>query len=38
MSSVNVARIQFYDNENDVAIQSHNLDIRVAVLFFYNFG
>ena len=35
MASVNVAPIQFFDEENDVAIKSHNLDIRVAVLFFY---
>ena len=35
MTSVNVAPIQFYDKENDVAIKSHNLDILVAVLFFY---
>ena len=38
MISVNVAPIQFYDNENDGAIKSHNLDIRVAVLFFYEYG
>ena len=38
MTSVNVAPIQFYDKQNDVAIKSHNLDIRVAVLFFYKYG
>ena len=27
MTSINVAPIQFYDKENDVAIKSHNLDI-----------
>ena len=27
MTSVNVATIQFYDKENDVAIKSSNLDI-----------
>ena len=34
MMSVKVAPIQFYDKEKDVVIHSHNLDIRVAVLFF----
>ena len=38
MTSVKVATIQFYDPENDGAIKSHNLDIRVAVLFFYKYG
>ena len=35
MTLVNIAPIQFYDKENDLAIKSHNLDIIVAVLFFY---
>ena len=38
MTSVNVSPIQFYDKENDVAIKSYNLDIRVAVHFFYTYG
>ena len=38
MTSVNVVPIQFYDKENDVAIKSHNLDILVAVLFFYKYS
>ena len=38
MTSVNIAPIQFYDKENDVAIKSHNIDIRVAAFFFYKYG
>ena len=38
MTSVKVAPIQLYDKENDVAIKSHNLDIIVAVLFFYKYS
>ena len=38
MTSVNVAPNNFYDKENDGAIKSLNLDIRVAVLFFYEYG
>ena len=33
MTSVNVAPIQFSDAENNEALKSHILDIRVAVLF-----
>ena len=36
MTSVNVAPIQFYDKRKWGAIKSHNLDIWVAVLFFYD--
>ena len=35
MTSVNIAPIQFYEKENEVAIKSHNLYIKVAVLFVY---
>ena len=38
MTSANVATIQFYDKQNDEAIKRYNLDIRVAVLFFYETG
>ena len=32
MTSVNVAPIEFYDNENNVAIKTDNLNLIVAVL------
>ena len=38
MTSVNIAPIQFYDKANDGTIKTHNLDIRVAVVFFYEYG
>ena len=38
MMSVNTAPVQFDYKENDGAIKSLNLDIRVAVLFFYEYG
>ena len=38
MTSVNIAPFQFSDKENDVAIKTHNLDIIVAVLFFYKYS
>ena len=38
MTSVNVPPIQFYDKENDEAIKRHNVDIRVTVFFFYEYG
>ena len=37
MTSVNVALNQFYDKGNDGTIKGHNLDIRVVVLFFYEY-
>ena len=38
MASVNVAPIQFYDKENDVAIKCHNLDILDVVPFFCKYS
>ena len=38
MTSFNVAPFELYDEEHDVAIQRHNWNIGVGILFFYVYG
>ena len=36
MTSFDVAPFQLHDEEQDVAVQRHNSNIRVGILFFYD--